>query len=58
MGIKNIHMFLVSAACLLALIFGLWALAHGYSALGYCSLAATVGLVIYGAQFIKKVRAL
>ena len=58
MGIKNIHIVLIAAAFLLSLVFGLWALNHDYQGLGYCSLVAAAGLVIYGIQFIKKLKAL
>lgn len=58
MGIKNIHIFLISAASILALGFGIWALTHNYVGLGYCSLASAVGLVIYGIQFVKKAKVL
>ncbi|MBI3602573.1 MAG: hypothetical protein HY209_06765 [Candidatus Omnitrophica bacterium] len=58
MGIKNIHIVLITASVVLSLIFGLWALTHDYVFLGGCSLVAVVGFAIYGIQFIKKTRGL
>ena len=56
MGIKNIHLFLITAALALSLVFGFWALNHDFQLLGWISMAAAVGLVIYGVQFLKKVK--
>ena len=58
MGIKNIHIILISASILLSLVFGLWGLNHDFKTLGYISLLTSVSLVIYGVQFIKKVKVL
>jgi hypothetical protein len=58
MGIKNIHITLISASSMLSLIFGVWALNHDFQILGYLSLIISVGLVVYGVQFIKKAKAL
>jgi hypothetical protein len=58
MGIKNIHIVLISCSVLIALIFGIWALKNNYAILGYVSLSAAVGLVVYGIKFLKKVKGL
>lgn len=58
MGIKNIHIILITASILLALGFGAWAINHDYALLGYGSLILAVGLIVYGIQFIKKLKAL
>ena len=58
MGIKNIHILLISASSLLALVFGVWGLNNDYKVLAYCSLAAAVGLIVYGVQFVKKAKVL
>ena len=56
MGIKNIHILLISAASIMAIIFGIWGIKHDYASLGYVALAIAVGLIIYGVMFIKKVK--
>ncbi len=58
MGIKNIHIALISASIILSVLFGLWSLTHAYQVLGCVSLLAGVALVFYGINFIKKVRAI
>jgi hypothetical protein len=55
MGIKNIHLILITASVLFSLLFGFWALTHNYSPLGVISLMIAIGLVVYGVQFLKKV---
>lgn len=56
MGIKNIHIFLISCSVVVAVIFGFWALGHAYPVLGGLSLAAAAGLAIYGVNFLKKTK--
>lgn len=56
MGIKNIHLFLITVAIVLSVVFGLWALNHDFQWLGYGSLASAIGLFFYGLGFIKKVK--
>lgn len=58
MGIKNIHITLISAASLIAIIFGIWGMRHEYASLGIISLASAVGLIIYSVTFLKKVKTL
>ncbi len=58
MGIKNIHIVLITASVVLSLVFGVWSLTHDYTALGYGSLVAAVGLTVYGVKFIQKVKGL
>ena len=54
MGIKNIHITLISVSVLLGFGFGFWALKNSYAGLGYISLIAAVALIVYGINFIKK----
>jgi uncharacterized membrane protein HdeD (DUF308 family) len=56
MGIKNIHILLISASSLVSLLFGYWALNHNYTGLGYVSLGLGIALIVYGIQFIKKAK--
>ena len=58
MGIKYIHVFLIVLSIALCLIFGFWTLNHNYAVLGYLSFIIAAGLVVYCAQFIKKMKAL
>jgi len=58
MGIKYIHVTLIVISIVLSLGFGIWALKHDDMAWGYCSFAATAGLVVYCIGFIKKIKAL
>lgn len=58
MGIKNIHIMLISCSVLVALVFGFWALNHDYRLLGYVSLIVAAGLVVYGINFLNKVKSL
>ena len=58
MGIKYIHVVLIFVSIVLSLGFGFWTLNHSYQALGYSSMAIAVGLIVYGIQFIKKMKAL
>ena len=58
MGIKNIHIVLIACSVLVALVFGIWALNNNNQALACASLIAGFGLVIYGINFLKKVKIL
>lgn len=58
MGIKNIHIILISASVILSLVFGFWGVTHDFKALGGIAFALAVGLTIYGVQFLKKAKAL
>ncbi len=58
MGIKNIHIFLISASVTIGVIFGLWCLNNQFSLFGVVSFAFAVGLSIYGWQFLKKVKSI
>jgi hypothetical protein len=58
MGVKNIHVVLIVVSIILSLSFGFWTLNHEYTAWGYCSFTITLGLIVYCAQFIKKMRTL
>lgn len=54
MGIKGIHIALISVAIVLAFILGIWGLSHHYTMIGIISLVSSVALLIYGISFIKK----
>ncbi len=58
MGIKNIHIILISASVLVSVVFGIWSLNNHYQILGYISLVSAVGLIVYGINFLKKVKTL
>jgi uncharacterized membrane protein HdeD (DUF308 family) len=58
MGIKRIHITLITASIILSLFFGFWALGHNFRGLGYFSLLTGIVLVFYGIQFIKKAKVL
>ncbi len=58
MGIKNIHIVLISASSVVALAFGLWALGHDLAILGLTSILAGGGLIIYCLSFIRKAKTL
>ena len=58
MGIKNIHVLLIASASIVSLFFGFWGLNHDYALLGYAAIAAGLILIIYGYNFLKKVKAL
>jgi hypothetical protein len=54
-GIKNVHIALISCSTLAASLFGLWCLNNHYTMIGMVSFGAAVGLVVYGISFLKKV---
>lgn len=54
MGIRNIHMGLITCSTAVGVFFGIWALNHAYSALGTASLAASAALAVYGVMFFRK----
>ena len=56
MGIKYIHVFLIILSIALCLGFGFWTLNHHSAITGYCSFAVAMALVVYCAQFIKKMK--
>ena len=58
MGIKSIHVFLITSASIMAGIFGTWGLTHNYSVLGIASIACGFGLIIYCINFLKKAKTL
>jgi hypothetical protein len=58
MGIKNIHIVLISASVLLAAVFGLWSLKNAHNAWAIMSFAVAIGLIAYGMSFVKKARRL
>ena len=58
MGIKNIHIVLISCSVLVALVFGLWSFNNNYQPGGCISFVIAAALVIYGINFLKKVKIL
>ncbi len=58
MGIKNIHIVLISASVLLCLFFGLWSVNNGHGAWGVVSFIIAAGLIIYAIDFVKKAKKL
>ena len=63
MSLKTFHIVFIALSTLLALVFGVWAvytgLAQSRSAmigLGLASFGVSVGLVLYGISFLKKLR--
>ena len=58
MGIKNIHIVLISCSVLVAGVFGGWSLNNDYQIGGYVSFTVAAALVIYGINFLKKVKTL
>ena len=64
MSLKTFHLVFITASCLLAFGFGIYALNHYWSGeggvmdlvLGLCSFAAVVGLILYERYFLKKLK--
>lgn len=61
MSLKNFHLLFIILAVIITAGFGLWCFfteagskVTGSWAMGLVSLAAAVGLVIYGVKFLKK----
>ena len=58
MSLKWFHIVFISLSVLLSLWFGIWGLFNQQIVLGVISLAASVGLVLYGNYFRAKARKL
>ena len=64
MSLKAFHLLFITAACALALGFGIWELKDYWSAYGHLadllfgigSLTVAVGLVVYERYFLKKLK--
>ena len=63
MSLKAVHILFITVSILLGLATGVWGLREhsargdtGYLALGVASLLMTVGLLGYGAWFLRKTR--
>lgn len=56
MGIRNIHIILISASIILSVIYGAWCLNHDYIVFAWSSFIMAAGLVIYGIKFIRKTK--
>jgi hypothetical protein len=58
MGIKGIHIVLISVSIITIAFFGYWTLNHNYTAAAYSSFLIAAALVVYGIMFIQKAKAL
>ena len=65
MSIKALHIFLISCAVLLSLLFAVWAFIHSnntgdkaYFNVSVLSAAVGIGLGFYGVYFMKKAKSL
>ncbi len=58
MGIKTIHIVLISCAVLVAGFFGYWALNNGRQPLGLAAFVTALALAVYGFFFLQKARKL
>ncbi len=64
MSLKAIHIVFVIASCLMTTFFGVWAWSEFFKPLGtrahliygVLSIAALVGLLVYGRYFLKKLK--
>lgn len=63
MSLRGFHIVFIIASIALTTFFGVWALGmhqkeslNSYMVTAYASFAATLGLLVYGAFFIKKVK--
>lgn len=63
MSLKHFHIVFISIAVLLSIIFGLWAiqtynqeLSFAYLSAGIFSFCLSIGLLIYGVLFLKKIK--
>lgn len=63
MSLKAFHIVFVIISTLLAVGFGLWAIAHGRAneeplavAVGAASLLAAIGMIVYGRWFLRKLK--
>lgn len=58
MGIKNIHIILITASVLVCLFFGLWSVNNAHVWWGVTAFAVAAALTVYGINFIKKAKTL
>ena len=58
MSLKWFHIVFITLSIVLSLWFGVWGLYNQQIVLGTASLAASVGLVLYGNYFLGKARKL
>jgi len=63
MSLKAFHVFFISVAVLLCVVFGVWCISSdythgrvGYTVAGYASFVVGVLLVIYEILFLKKLK--
>jgi hypothetical protein len=63
MSLKHFHIIFISVAVVLCLIFGLWSVQayyqemnFGYLSAGIFSFCLSLGLIIYGVIFLKKLK--
>ena len=58
MGIKNIHIVLITASVFICLIFSIWSVNNAHDLWGTASFAAAIALAVYGVGFVKKAKTL
>jgi hypothetical protein len=58
MGIKNIHIFLISASALMAALFGLWSFKNAEPLWAGIAVVVALALVGYGISFVNKAKKL
>ena len=58
MGIKKIHIILISASVLLCLFFGAWSMINAHALWSVAAFLLAVGLAGYGMNLVKKSKAL
>ena len=58
MGIKNIHILLISLSIVMSGVFGFWALGHEMRGLSVAAFVLLGGLSIYFINFLKKLKTL
>jgi hypothetical protein len=58
MGIKQVHLLIITASIVFSVIFGFWILQHNYPIVAYGSFAAATALTVYCVKFINKTKAL
>ena len=58
MGIKNIHIILITASVLVCLFFGFWSVNNAHVWWGVTAFVVAAALTVYGINFIKKAKTL
>ncbi len=58
MGIKNIHIILITASVLVCVLFGFWSVNNARVGWGITAFVVAAALIVYGISFIKKAKTL